>query len=117
MERDLYDVGFAPGKFRMTYLGREEGYYVIRVYERHHAGLHACMMDRDLFNWLFEEVGPNRFFMIKSGVPADKDYPKLMLCENGDGHNTDILLTRFADVIAFDQHFGLDSIRRLMENK
>lgn len=117
MERDPYSCGYEPGKFRIDYIGREDGWYVVRIYERHHQGLQACMMDRDLFTWLFEEIGPDRFFMMKSGIPKDPAYPKLFLCEDGDGHNTDILLKRFADVIAFDQHFGLTSIQRLMEGK
>jgi hypothetical protein len=117
MKDDPYDCGYEPDKFYMIYLGREDGWYVIRVFTRHHRGLDACMMDRDLFEWLFEEVGPDRYHMLKSSKTKDAGFPKLRLCEDIDGHNTDILLNRFADVIAFDQHFGLASIARLMEGK
>jgi hypothetical protein len=117
MEDDPYACGYAPDKFYTVYLGREDGWYVIRVFARGHPGLQACMMDRDLFNWLFDEVGPAGYHMLKSSKTKDADIPKLRLCEDIDGHNTDILIKRFADVIAFDQHFGLNSIKRLMEGK
>lgn len=97
-------------------MGREDGWYVIIVFERHHVGLHACMMDRDLFEWLFEEVGPAGFLMQKTGTPKDPDYPKLTLCE-GDGHNTVVLLKNFGDVIAFDQQFGMTGRKALMEGR
>ena len=117
MQHDPYDVGYAPGKFLTTYVGREAGYYVVRVHQRGHKGLDACMMDRDLFDWLFEEVGPAQFHMMKSGAQHDAECPCLMLCEGRDGHDTDILFRRFAHVIAFDQRFGVKSIRRLMAGK
>lgn len=115
MKKDPYAVGFEPDKFRMAFLGREDGWYVIKVYERHHDGLHACMLDRDLFDWLFEEVGPARYLMQRTGVPIDKEFPRLRLAE-GDGFNTIILLKRFADVVAFDQHFTITGMKALMES-
>ena len=116
MQEDPYKCGFEVGKFRITYDGREDGWYVLTVYQRHHVGLHTCMMDRDLFDWLFEEIGPDYYYMMKSGIPNDPEYPKLKLCE-GDGVNTVILLKKFYDVIVFDQHFGVTGMKKLMEEK
>jgi hypothetical protein len=113
MEKDPYDCGYRLGKFDIHYLGREQDWYVVTVYQRGHVGLDVCMMDRDIFNWLFEEIGPDGFFMQKAGGAKDPEHPKLILCE-GDGFNTKILLKRFADLVALDQAFGLSGLSKLM---
>ena len=114
MENDPYDCGFRPGKFDIHYLGREQGWYVITVYQRSHKGLDGCMMDRDVFDWLFEEVEPDMFFMQRTGGVKDPEHPQLFLCE-GDGFNTKVLLKRFADIVAFDQAFGVNGLGKLLK--
>jgi hypothetical protein len=117
MKDDPYACGFETGKFYMQYMGRENGWYVIRIFTRGHRPLDSCMLDRDLIDWLFEFVGPAHNHVLRSSKTKDAGFPKLTLCEDIDGHNIDVLLNRFADVIAFDQHFTLASIARLMEGK
>jgi len=114
MERDPYDCGFKPGKFITEYVGLEQGYYVLKLLLEGHRGLDNCMYQRDIFNWLFENVEEDgdAYLMCASGLV--ESYPDLSLCPQ-DGDNTYVLLRKFNDLIDFDEKFRINGIMAIWE--
>jgi len=114
MQRDPFNCGFRPGKFVTDYMGDEQGFYVLKLKLEGHRGLDACMYQRDIFNWLFENVEEDGDAYLMRAGGTDPDYPNLTLCVQ-DGQNSYVLLRNFADLIAFDEKFRVEGLVAFME--
>ena len=98
---DPYDVNY-EGKFDIEYVGFSDEHYCFRLRLGGHKGLDACMFEKEVSSWLFDNI---KGFYMGNCFPY-KDHPKVALSSmNYDKKDSFVVLPRFEDALLFEAQF------------
>lgn len=93
---ELQDPYVLAGQSRITYMGHDDKLagYVFKIHVGEEKQLNGLLMEREVFNWAWEECLPNNFKMGNDTTYVNPAY----------GH-TFIVFKQYEDAIAFSTKF------------